>query len=82
LSRNTFVVGATRRTNACHYINPLIFSTGQEQDQDQEDIDNSVFLNGENRTLEHPEEPSAERTGVIEKFTLKKDEDNEENDEV
>ncbi|KAH0951737.1 hypothetical protein HN011_001953 [Eciton burchellii] len=54
---------------------------GQEQDQDQEDIDNSVFLNGENRTLEHPEEPSAERTGVIERFTLKKDKDNEENDE-
>ncbi|RLU19726.1 hypothetical protein DMN91_008283 [Ooceraea biroi] len=54
----------------------------QEQDQDQEDIDNSVFLNEENRTLEHPKVPSAERdNGVIERFTLEKNEDNEENDE-
>jgi len=68
--------------NARHYINSLILSIGQEQDQDQEDIDNSVFLNGENRTLDQPEVPSAEQTGVIERFTLKKDEDDQENDQV
>lgn len=61
----------------------LIVLTDLEQTQDQEDIDNAVFLDGKNRTLEQPEVASAEQdNGVIERFTLEKKEDNEGEDEV
>lgn len=76
--RASYRLGSSKEHVSYQFNNSPIVLADQEQGQDQGDIDRSVLLSGENRTLEQPETPSGERVnGVIERFTLEKHEDNE-----
>lgn len=54
----------------------------QKEEQDQI-IDNAVIFNGDNETLEHPEEPSAQNlAGVAGRLTREKNKESGDIDEV